>query len=94
MVSASTFHSFCIQIIKKIPKSFGFEKGAPLIIDEAGQKSLMADSLSLVMEYLSDTDEEIQEELQALIPKPAKIISYYSYARNSMISFREYLLKK
>lgn len=94
MVSASTFHSFCIQIIKKIPKSFGFEKGAPLIIDEAGQKSLMADSLSLVMEYLSDTDEEIQEELQALIPKPAKIISYYSYARNSMISFREYLLKE
>lgn len=91
MVSASTFHSFCIQIIKKIPKSFGYEKGTPLIIDEAGQRSLMADSLSLVMEDLSEKEEEIQEELQALIPKPAKIISYYSYARNSMIPLREYL---
>ena len=75
LVSASTFHSFCIQIIKKIPKSFGYDKGAPLIIDDAGQRSLMSDSLSLVLEDLKEKGEEVPEEMQALIPKPAKIIS-------------------
>ena len=94
LVSASTFHSFCIQIIKKIPKSFGYDKGAPLIIDDAGQRSLMSDSLSLVLEDLKEKGEEVPEEMQALIPKPAKIISYYSYARNSMISLRKYLKKE
>lgn len=94
MVSASTFHSFCIQIIKQIPKSFGYEKGSPTIIDEAGQRSLMSDSLSMVMERIAEQDEDVHEELKALIPKPPKLISYYSYSRNSMIPLRKYIYKE
>lgn len=90
MINASTFHSFCIQIIKQIPKSFGYNSGSPLIIDEAGQRALMSDSLSSIVDKF-EKDGVIQEEDKALIPKPNQIISYYSYARNSIMNFKEYL---
>lgn len=81
---ACTFHSFCIQLIKKIPKSFGYESQLPTIIDAGNQKTLLTTCLNTVLEEV-----ELDEELKALIPKPAAILSEYSYARNSMRSTRK-----
>ena len=92
LVNACTFHSFCIQVIKTIPKSFGYGESPPFIIDQAGQDSLMLDSLGSVLSEIEDSD--YLEDIKALIPKPKKINELYSYSRNSMIDFEKYVYRE
>ena len=88
-ITACTFHSFCLQIIKQIPKSFGFE-GVPTIIDSSEQKTLFKSSRAKILE-----EENISDEIISKVPKVEKILSEYSFARNSFRSidyqFRNYV---
>lgn len=90
-ITACTFHSFCLQIIKQIPKSFGFN-GMPSIIDSSEQKTLFKSSRAKVLDDLNISDEIISK-----IPKVEKILSEYSFSRNSFRSidyqFRSYVDK-
>lgn len=82
-LTACTFHSFCIKLIRKIPKSFGFDS-MPTIIDAASQKILLKDSLASAQEHI-----EIHEHEKSLVPRDSDILQHYSYARNAMRPVRD-----
>nr|VFK51805.1 MAG: DNA helicase-2 / ATP-dependent DNA helicase PcrA [Candidatus Kentron sp. TUN]VFK53958.1 MAG: DNA helicase-2 / ATP-dependent DNA helicase PcrA [Candidatus Kentron sp. TUN]VFK55970.1 MAG: DNA helicase-2 / ATP-dependent DNA helicase PcrA [Candidatus Kentron sp. TUN] len=81
-IQAGTFHSFCLKIMTKIPKSFGVF-GLD-IIDSDDQNSLM----TLVRgQHIDKRDKELNKEF----PRPAELIRYYSYSRNTRQDTRIYL---
>ena len=88
-VWASTFHSFCIKVIKQIPNSFGYES-LPTIIDAGSQNTLMKACYGTVLDQLDPP-----EEIRSILPKVSNIASEYSFARNAQRSveqqFKHYL---
>nr|VFJ91790.1 MAG: DNA helicase-2 / ATP-dependent DNA helicase PcrA [Candidatus Kentron sp. LFY] len=77
-----TFHSFCLEAIGKIPKSF--DVLGITMIDTDDQNALM----SLVRgQYIDKRDKELNREF----PRPAKLIRYYSYSRNTCQDAKSYL---
>ena len=80
-IQISTFHAFCLKIIKKLPLSFGIVKCN--IIDEDDQKSIMK---------LAE-NEILNNQKQEYLPKDKILLRYYSYCRNSCILLDEYLKK-
>ncbi len=77
-VMAGTFHHFCLQVMRRIPKSFGVENRN--IIDRDDQQAL----LQLVRgEVVGKRDKEF--------PKPAQLLNYLSYARNTLRPLDDYL---
>ena len=84
-IQAGTFHSFCLKAMHKAPKSFGIY--GLNIIDSDDQASLMA----LVRKrHISIHEKELNKEF----PKPAELIKYYSYSRNTCQEPRLYLFDK
>lgn len=77
-LTACTFHSFCIQLIRRVPNSFDYDS-VPMIIDAANQKLLFNDSLASVLDEVV-----VAEEDKAKVPKVDAILREYSYARNAM----------
>ena len=77
-----TFHSFCLEVIRRIPKSFGVL--GLTIIDTDDQHALM----SLVRgKHIGKRDKELNREF----PKSPALVRYYSYSRNTRRDPRNYL---
>jgi DNA helicase II / ATP-dependent DNA helicase PcrA len=82
-IQAGTFHSFCLKAMRKAPRSFDIE--GLNIIDVDDQQSFM----TLVRKrYISNHEKELNKEF----PKPAELIKYYSYSRNTCQEPRCYLI--
>ncbi|WP_149495039.1 ATP-dependent helicase [Roseiconus lacunae] len=77
LVSAGTFHNFCLQFLRRWPDLFGC--GALSIIDRDDQLQLM----KLARGTIVGKD--------AQFPKSAELVNYYSYARNTNRTIAEYL---
>lgn len=81
-IQAGTFHSFCLKVMSKIPKSFGVS--GLNIIDSDDQKSLMT---IVRRKYISKYEKELNKEF----PSPSELIKYYSYSRNTCQEPYKYL---
>lgn len=81
-VNAGTFHSFCLKVMSKVPKSFEVE--GLNIIDVDDQNSLM----SLVRSrFVNKKDKNINKEF----PRVSELVKYYSYSRNTCQNPKTYL---
>lgn len=81
-ILAGTFHSFCLKVMSKVPKSF--DVSGLNIIDTDDQNSLM----TLVRgRFISKREKELNKEFLS----PFELIKYYSYSRNTCQSPKVYL---
>ncbi len=81
-IQAGTFHSFCLKVMSKAPKSFAVS--GLNIIDSDDQNSLM----NIVRgRYISKREKELNKEF----PRPSELIKYYSYSRNTCQLPKAYL---
>lgn len=80
-VFAGTFHRFCLDIIKTIPKAFGVENFT--VIDPDDQASLIKLIRGTVL----------RDGEKKTFPQARKIIDLYSYARNTCKAPIDYLYK-
>jgi len=78
-VTAGTFHHFCLQIMRAMPKTFG--EGQYILIDRDDQNELM----KLSRGQLNKRGEKL--------PQASKLVNWYSYARNTNLSLKAYLEK-
>jgi len=74
-----TFHKFCLEVIKKLPKTFNTERST--IIDRDDQLLLMRIARGSI---IAKGNKEF--------PKAGVLVNWMSYARNTMRSAEEYLL--
>ncbi len=81
-IQAGTFHSFCLKVMSKVPKSFGVS--GLNIIDSDDQNSLMT---IVRARYISKREKELNKEF----PRPSELIKYYSYSRNTCQTPKAYL---
>lgn len=81
-IQAGTFHSFCLQVMGKIPKSF--DVAGLNIIDTDDQVSLMTIIRRSTIKFM---DKEQCREF----PRPIELVKYYSYSRNTCQSPDKYL---
>jgi DNA helicase-2/ATP-dependent DNA helicase PcrA len=81
-VQAGTFHSFCLNVMRKVPKSFEIQ--GLNVIDPDDQNTLMGLVRSRVLG-------QKEKKLKKLVPKAAELIRYYSYCRNTCQDPAEYL---
>lgn len=80
-ITCGTFHHFCLQIMRRIPKSFQLDNTT--IIDRDDAQSL----LQLIR------GEKVRKEIKKEFPRAATLLNYISYAKNSCLSLQEYLLQ-
>lgn len=81
-IQAGTFHSFCLKVMSKVPKSFGIF--SLNIIDSDDQNSLM----TIVRgRYISKQEKELNKKFL----RPAELLKYYSYSRNTCQAPKAYL---
>lgn len=80
-IFAGTFHRFCLDIIKTIPKAFGVENFT--VIDPDDQASLIKLIRGTVL----------RDGEKKTFPQARKIIDLYSYARNTCKAPSDYLHK-
>jgi len=78
-ITAGTFHHFCLQVMRRAPKSFGVADRT--IIDRDDAKSL----LQLIRGEL------VEKKDQKEFPKAPTIQNYISYAKNSDLQLDDYL---
>ncbi|MCG8312599.1 MAG: ATP-dependent helicase [Pseudomonadales bacterium] len=78
-ITCGTFHHFCLQIMRRIPKSFQLENST--IIDRDDAQSL----LQLIR------GEKVRKEIKKEFPRAATLLNYISYAKNSCMDLHEYL---
>ena len=78
-ITCGTFHHFCMQIMRRIPKSFGLENCT--IIDRDDSQSL----LQLIR------GEKVSKDIKKEFPRAATLLNYISYAKNSCLPLEEYL---
>jgi len=81
-VQAGTFHSFCLKIMRQVPKSFEIQ--GLNVIDMDDQISLMG---LVRRRFLTNQEKKIRK----VFPKPAELAKYYSYCRNVCQDPWEYL---
>lgn len=77
LVSAGTFHHFCLQTMRAMPKTF--EDGNYILIDRDDQNELM----KLARGQIKKKGEKL--------PQASKLVSWYSFARNTGKGISEYL---
>lgn len=80
-IFAGTFHRFCLDIMKTIPKTFGVESFT--VIDRDDQLGLMS---LLRGAAVKKTDKKH-------FPKASELLDLFSYARNTCLDPHEYLIK-
>jgi ATP-dependent DNA helicase UvrD/PcrA len=76
---AGTFHRFCLDIMRGIPQVFNMEKVT--VIDRDDQVALMRLGRGTIMSGQSKTG----------FPQAAKLVNFYSYARNTLVPVAQYL---
>lgn len=79
-ITAGTFHHFCLQIMRRIPKAFGVEDR--VVIDRDDSKSLV----QLIR------GEVVEKKHRKEFPKAAILLNYLSYAKNCCLPLSEYLI--
>ncbi len=79
-ITAGTFHHFCLQIMRRIPKPFGVEERT--VIDRDDSKSLV----QLIR------GEVVDKKHKKEFPKAAVLLNYLSYAKNCCLPLSEYLI--
>jgi len=79
-ITAGTFHHFCLQIMRRIPKAFGVEERT--VIDRDDSKSLV----QLIR------GEVVDKKHRKEFPKAAILLNYLSYAKNCCLPLAEYLV--
>lgn len=77
-LTIGTFHSFCWEVLSRIPKTFGIQ--ATTVIDRDDATSLFTLARS-----------ERVEKGEKDFPKAAQIADWHSYARNCMLPLADYL---
>lgn len=77
-VVTGTFHFFCLSVMKRMPKAFNIVDTT--VIDRDDQVSLM----KLARSQFAEKKKEF--------PSGGQLIDYYSYARNTCMAPREYLM--
>src|SRR5690606_36740927 len=80
-LTAGTFHHFCLQIMRRIPKTFAVADST--IIDRDDAQSL----IQLIRGEL------IKKGQTKDFPRAATLLNYFSYARNCCLSLEDYLLQ-
>lgn len=80
-LTAGTFHHFCLQVMRRIPKTFGVAEST--IIDRDDAQSL----IQLIR------GENLKKGQKKDFPKAATLLNYFSYARNCCLSLEDYLLQ-
>lgn len=80
-IFAGTFHRFCLDIIKTIPKTFGVESFT--VIDQDDQTGLM----SLLRGAM------IRRNEKKYYPRAATLLQLYSYSRNTCMDPHDYLVR-
>ncbi|QCO21151.1 ATP-dependent helicase [Acinetobacter cumulans] len=78
---ASTFHTFCMYLLRRIPKAFGLEQFS--IIDR--------DDQNMMFRLIRGRDDKKNPNF---LPKPAELCDLYSYARNTRQKLSEALEKQ
>ncbi len=78
-ITAGTFHHFCLQVMRRVPKPFGVEDRT--VIDRDDAQSL----LQLIR------GERLKKGEKRDFPKAATILNYISYAKNCCLSLEDYL---
>jgi DNA helicase-2/ATP-dependent DNA helicase PcrA len=81
-VQSGTFHSFCLKIMRQVPKSF--EIHGLNVIDRDDQIYLMG---LIRSRFLKKHEKEVRKAF----PKPSELVKYYSYCRNVCQDPCEYL---
>lgn len=80
-ITAGTFHHFCLQVMRRVPKPFGVEERT--VIDRDDAQSL----LQLIR------GERLKKGEKRDFPKAATILNYLSYAKNCCLDLQDYLLQ-
>lgn len=78
-ITCGTFHHFCLQIMRRIPKAFQIENST--IIDRDDAQSL----LQLIR------GEKVSKAIKKDFPRAATLLNYISYAKNSCLDLEDYL---
>lgn len=78
-ITAGTFHHFCLQVMRRVPKAFGVEDRT--VIDRDDAQSL----LQLIR------GERLKKGEKRDFPKAPTILNYLSYAKNCCLSLADYL---
>jgi len=78
-ITAGTFHHFCLQVMRRVPKPFGVEDRT--VIDRDDAQSL----LQLIR------GEALKKGEKRDFPKAATILNYISYAKNCCLPLADYL---
>ena len=78
---AGTFHRFCLDIMRGIPQVFDMDNVT--VIDRDDQVALMRLGRGTVLDGRSKSG----------FPQAAKLVNYYSYSRNTIVSLEQYLRK-
>ncbi len=81
-VFSGTFHKLCLEIMSKMPKTFGLN--GLNILDQDEQQSLMAKCRSSV---IKGYDKDFAKEF----PKKAQLIEFKSFSANTCVSVESYL---
>ncbi len=77
-ILAGTFHYFCLYTMKRMPAWFGVDRS--VVIDRDDQLQLM-----------SAIRKEVREDKSEKPPRASELVNLYSYARNTVRPFGEYL---
>ncbi|RLU01691.1 MAG: ATP-dependent helicase [Ketobacter sp.] len=80
-ITAGTFHHFCLQVMRRVPKAFGVEDRT--VIDRDDAQSL----LQMIR------GERLKKGEKRDFPKAASILNYISYAKNCCLELESYLLQ-
>ena len=80
-IFAGTFHRFCLDIMKTIPKTFGVESAT--VIDADDQSGLMG----LIR------GAAIQKGEKKHFPRASQLLDFYSYSRNTCMEPADYLVR-
>ena len=80
-ITAGTFHHFCLQVMRRVPKAFGVEDRT--VIDRDDAQSL----LQMIR------GERLKKGEKRDFPKAATILNYVSYAKNCCLELENYLLQ-
>ncbi|PIE41442.1 MAG: ATP-dependent DNA helicase PcrA [Gammaproteobacteria bacterium] len=78
-ITCGTFHHFCLQVMRRIPKAFQLENST--IIDRDDAQSL----LQLIR------GDQVRKEIKKEFPRAATLLNYISYAKNSCLALETYL---
>jgi DNA helicase-2/ATP-dependent DNA helicase PcrA len=90
-VMSGTFHNFCLREMNTHPDWFGLTGST--ILDRDDQSQLMKLSRGELIAEKSKDNPLTSSALKSQIPQAAKLLNYYSFARNTNQPIKDYLEK-